>query len=242
MKTKSLVGLLLLALITVSSCSQTKSGLNIGAVKLTNAADSASYAIGVNVATGIKGNGMKDLNIEALAKAFQDVYTDGKLQITAEESNPLLQAYFSTLMETRAADALAEGQKWLAENGKKQGVVTTASGLQYEVIREGTGPKPTATSQVKVHYHGTFIDGKVFDSSVDRGEPVTFGLNQVIPGWTEGLQLMSVGSKYKLYVPGNLGYGARPPQGMEPNATLIFEVELLEIDPKAPEATPEIKK
>jgi FKBP-type peptidyl-prolyl cis-trans isomerase FklB len=242
MKTKSLIGLLFLALITVTSCSQSKSGLKIGAVKLTTAADSASYAIGVNVATGIKGNGMKDINVEALAKAFQDVYADEKLQITAEESNPFLQAYFSTLMETRAADALAEGQKWFADNGKKNGVITTASGLQYEVLREGTGPKPVATSQVKVHYHGTFIDGKVFDSSVDRGEPVTFGLDQVIPGWTEGVQLMTVGSKYKFYVPGNLGYGARPPQGMEPNATLIFEVELLEIDPKQdPAATPEIK-
>ena len=134
-------------------------------------------------------------------------------------------------MEKKAASSLADGQTWLAANAKKAGVKTTASGLQYEVMREGTGPKPVATNTVKVHYHGTTTDGKVFDSSVQRGEPVEFPLNNVIPGWTEGVQLMSVGSKYKFYIPGNLAYGAKPPQGsgIAPNATLIFEVELLEI-------------
>lgn len=243
MKTKSLVGLLILALVTVTSCGQMKnSSLKIGNVKLVTAADTASYALGVNVASSVKGNGMDELNIEALAKAFQDVYANEKLQITAEGSGPILQAYFGKLMESKAASGAIEGKKWLDENGKKKGVITTASGLQYEVIREGTGPKPTAASKVKVHYHGTFTDGKVFDSSVERGEPVEFQLSGVIKGWTEGVQLMSVGSKYKFYIPGELAYGPRPPQGsgIAPNATLVFEVELLDILPAdaPPAATP----
>ena len=232
MKTKSLVGLLLMALVTVTSCSQSKnSTLKIGAVKLTTPVDTASYALGVNMASNVKNMGLEDINMEAFAKAFQDVYANEKLQITEAESNPILQAFFSKLMEKKAASSLADGQTWLAENAKKTGVKTTASGLQYEVMREGTGAKPLATNTVKVHYHGTTTDGKVFDSSVDRGEPVEFPLNGVIPGWTEGVQLMSIGSKYKFYIPGNLAYGPRPPQGsgIAPNATLIFEVELLEI-------------
>jgi FKBP-type peptidyl-prolyl cis-trans isomerase len=234
MKTKSLVGLLILALVTVTSCGQMKnSSLKIGAVKLTTPVDTASYALGVNMASNVKNMGMDEINLQAFAKAFQDVYGSEKLQITEAESNPILQAFFTTLQEKKAVSGLADGQKWLADNGKKTGVVTTASGLQYEVMREGTGPKPTAASTVKVHYHGTTTDGKVFDSSVDRGEPVEFPLGNVIKGWTEGVQLMSVGSKYKFFIPGNLAYGPRPPQGsgIAPNATLVFEVELLEIMP-----------
>ncbi|MCX6226421.1 MAG: FKBP-type peptidyl-prolyl cis-trans isomerase [Bacteroidia bacterium] len=234
MKTKSLVGLLILALVTVTSCGQMKnSTLKIGAVTLATPADTASYALGVNIASSVKKNGMDEINLQAFAKAFQDVYANEKPLITEEASGPILQAYFGNLMEKKAASSLSEGQTWLAENGKKTGVTTTPSGLQYEVMRQGTGPKPTATSTVKVHYHGTTIDGKVFDSSVERGTPVEFLLSNVIPGWTEGVQLMPVGSKFKFYIPGNLAYGARPPQGsgIAPNATLIFEVELLEILP-----------
>lgn len=235
MKTKSLVGLLIIALVTATSCNQMKnSTLKIGAVKLVTPTDTASYALGVNMASNVKNMGLEEINLQVFAKAFQDVYGNEKLQITEAASGPILQAFFGKLMEKKAASSLAEGQTWLAENGKKTGVKTTASGLQYEVMREGTGPKPTAANTVKVHYHGTTTNGKVFDSSVDRGQPVEFPLNGVIPGWTEGVQLMSVGSKYKFFIPGNLAYGARPPQGsgIAPNATLIFEVELLEILPE----------
>lgn len=242
MKTKSLIGLLLLALITVTSCSQSKSGgLNIGSVKLTNAADSASYALGVNVATGVRESGFKDINLTALAKAFQDVYGDSKAQITYEETMPLLNAYFRQLMEKQAADNLVAGKKWLDENGKKQGVITTASGLQYEVVREGTGPKPTAESTVNLKYVGTTIDGKEFDSSKDQ--PAKIDLRSVVPGFREGVMLMSVGSKYKIFIPGNIAYGERGPRGIEPNATLVFDLELLSIESaNQPELPTPVKK
>ena len=126
--------------------------------------------------------------------------------------------------------SIAAGKKFLEENKLKEGVITTESGLQYEVIKMGKGAKPTATDKVKVHYHGTLTDGTVFDSSVDRGEPITFALNQVIPGWTEGVQLMPVGSKFRFYIPQELGYGARQAGSIPPYSTLIFEVELLGIE------------
>ena len=133
-------------------------------------------------------------------------------------------------MSIQYGDSKKEGEDFLAENTKKEGVITTESGLQYEVIKMGDGKKPTANDNVKVHYHGTFIDGTVFDSSVERGEPIVFGLNQVISGWTEALQLMPVGSKFKLYIPSDLAYGAQQAGQIPPYSTLIFEVELLGIE------------
>ncbi|MFO7615909.1 MAG: FKBP-type peptidyl-prolyl cis-trans isomerase [Bacteroidales bacterium] len=232
MKTKIWVGLAALALLTTTTCGQMKnSPLNIGKVELTNATDTASYALGVNIASAIIEQGFEDLNLTILAKAFQDIYGKDKPLITNEESNGILQEYFMSLAGKAGEANLIEGQAFLEKNGKKNGVVTTASGLQYEVITQGTGPKPTAESVVKVHYHGTLMDGTVFDSSVDRGQPVEFPLNGVIRGWTEGVQLMPVGSKYKLYIPSDLGYGADVPPGgpIEPNTVLIFEVELIDI-------------
>jgi len=187
-----------------------------------------SYALGANVGESI--------GIEIDFAAFQKGYTDamkGENKFTMEE----MQACFGSIQEQMQAkqnqvlDVEKEkGKNFLAENKKRAGIKETASGLQYEVIVMGNGPKPEATDQVKVHYHGTTIDGKVFDSSVERGEPITFGLNQVIQGWTEGLQLMPVGSKFKLYIPSDIAYGDRSPTpAIKPGATLIFEVELLEI-------------
>jgi len=187
-----------------------------------------SYALGANVGESI--------GIEIDFAAFQKGYTDalkGENKFTMEE----MQACFGSIQEQMQAkqnqvlDVEKEkGKNFLAENKKRAGVKETASGLQYEVIVMGKGPKPEATDQVKVHYHGTTIDGKVFDSSVERGEPITFGLNQVIQGWTEGLQLMPVGSKFKLYIPSDIAYGDRSPSpAIKPGSTLIFEVELLDI-------------
>ncbi len=203
----------------------------IGPVKLATELDTASYALGVNMGNQIKSIGMNEVSIMAFAKGFQQVIDGDKTEVTVEETNNILQAYFTNIQEKKAQANLKEGQDWLAANGKKSGVITTASGLQYEVMREGTGIKPLATDSVKVHYHGTLIDGTVFDSSVDRNEPVEFALNGVIPGWTEGIQLMSVGSKYKFFIPSDLAYGENPRPGgpIEPNMALIFEVELLDV-------------
>jgi FKBP-type peptidyl-prolyl cis-trans isomerase len=232
MKTKSLVGLMIVTALAVTSCNQMKNSTSkLGPVKLATELDTASYALGVAMANNVKDIGMTEVNINAFAKGFQQVINGEKTDFTLDECNPILQNFFSGIQDKQAEKNLADGKEFLDKNGKKNGITTTASGLQYEVLREGTGAKPAATDTVKVHYHGTLIDGTVFDSSVDRGEPVEFPLNRVIPGWTEGVQLMSVGSKYKFYIPGDLAYGPNPPQGspIGPNVVLIFDVELLDI-------------
>jgi len=190
-----------------------------------------SYALGANVGESFKSSGIEVI-FEIFKEGFFDA-TKGANKFSQDE----MQACFMDIQMKMQAKQNQEvgvekekGQQFLAENKKRGGVKETASGLQYEVIVQGTGPKPAATDQVKVHYTGKTIDGQIFDSSVQRGEPITFGLNQVIPGWTEGLQLMPVGSKYMLYIPSDLGYGDRG-QGptIKGGATLIFEVELLDI-------------
>ncbi|WP_163322056.1 FKBP-type peptidyl-prolyl cis-trans isomerase [Draconibacterium mangrovi] len=206
------------------------------AVKLETSADSVSYAIGVLVGANNKQQletapGSEEMNLEAMAAAFRLASLGEEVEITEADANAIVQQFFRDASERENQANLEEGNKFLEENGKREGVTTTESGLQYEVLTEGTGEKPGETDKVRVHYHGTLIDGTVFDSSVDRGEPVVFGVTQVIPGWTEALQLMPVGSKWKVYIPSNLAYGANPRPGgaIEPNMALIFEVELLEI-------------
>ncbi|MFV0591402.1 MAG: FKBP-type peptidyl-prolyl cis-trans isomerase [Draconibacterium sp.] len=204
-------------------------------VKLETRVDSVSYAIGVLVGANNKKQlegapGHNDMNIEAMAQAFRSSSLGEEPKIAEEDANALIQKFFMEENDREAQENLEAGSKFLEENGKREGVTTTESGLQYEVLTEGTGEKPTATDQVRVHYHGTLIDGTVFDSSVDEGEPVVFGVNRVIPGWTEALELMPVGSKWKVYIPAELAYGERGAGGdIGPNAALIFEVELLEI-------------
>lgn len=190
-----------------------------------------SYSLGVNVATGVKAQGLDTIDANAVAKAFKDVFEGNELDISEEESMEVLQAYFGKIQEAAQKEAGAAGAAYLAENATKEGVITTASGLQYEVMNSGNGAKPTAADKVTVHYHGMLTDGTVFDSSVDRGEPAQFGVTQVIPGWVEALQLMSVGDKWKLTIPSNLAYGDKGAGGMiGPGATLVFEVELLAIN------------
>ena len=178
----------------------------------------------------LMGSGVEKLNYQDLALGIEDVLTHQQPKISYQEAQQVLNQFFQELEAKVAGAAKAEGEKFLAENAKREGVKVTASGLQYEILEPSLGQKPKATDTVRVHYEGTLIDGTVFDSSYQRGEPIEFPLNGVIKGWTEGLQLMPVGSKYKLYIPYELGYGERGAgQSIPPYAALIFTVELLEI-------------
>lgn len=192
--------------------------------------DKISYALGLSIGNNFISSGIKNVDFESFLKGMQDVVNGAPAAISYEEAQQLLNEYFGKLQEERLDLNLKAGEEFLAINKNRPGVVTLPSGLQYEILKEGNGPKPTATDQVKCHYHGTLIDGTVFDSSVERGQPATFGVNQVIPGWVEALQLMPVGSKWKLFIPSNLAYGkSGAGQTIEPNSALIFEVEILDI-------------
>lgn len=222
-----------LAITLLSACSQGQKG----PVTLTTEMDSVSYAIGVDIGSNFKRGKMEDVNVDALSKGLRDGL-DSNVMMDQALLEQVMQNYMQKLQEKRMAEEQAateenrvKGEAFLAENGKKPGITTTASGLQYEVVTMGTGPKPSATDKVTVHYTGTLIDGTKFDSSVDRGQPATFPVGGVIRGWVEALQLMPVGSKWKLYIPSDLAYGpSGGPGGSIPgNSTLIFDVELLEI-------------
>ena len=193
--------------------------------------DKISYAIGLSMGQNLMGSGVTSLEYADLAAGIKDVLEKNQPQISYQEAQQVLGKFFSELEKKIAGEAKAAGEAFLAENAKREGVKVTASGLQYEVLDATIGQKPKATDKVRVHYEGTLIDGTVFDSSYKRGESITFGLNQVIKGWTEGLQLMSVGSKYKLYIPYQLAYGERGAgANIPPYAALIFTVELLGIE------------
>lgn len=201
-----------------------------GGVVLKNLSDSASYALGVNIATSLKMQNMTSINTTLLNRAMQDVFNGKTTLIDENSSFMVLNAYASKMQEAKSKSAIDSGQHYLAKNKLRPGVKVTATGLQYEVITQGSGPKPSAEDTVTVHYRGTLIDGTEFDASYKHGQPISFPLNRVIPGWTEGLQLMSQGSKYKLFIPYNLGYGLQgSPPVIPGGAALIFEVELLEV-------------
>ena len=193
--------------------------------------ENVNYAFGILVAKQLKQFGVKP-DAAAIAKAFADIEAK-KATLTPAQCQQVLQKAHQAYSANAAGRNKEEGAAYVATNGKKQGVTTTASGLQYEVLKKGEGAKPKATDSVKVHYHGTLLDGTVFDSSVERGEPISFALDGVIKGWTEGLQLMNIGSKYKFTIPSDLAYGERGQGGdIGPNSTLVFEVELLGIEAK----------
>lgn len=195
--------------------------------------DTVSYSLGVNIGSNIKTQGVKELNLPAMMQGMKHVMSGDSPWLNDQQAMAAIQAYFSKISEAKGAESKKKGSEFLAENGKRKGVTTTASGLQYEVIKMGEGDKPLATDEVTVHYHGTTTDGQVFDSSKDRGEPATFPLNGVISGWTEGLQLMPKGSIFKLFLPSELAYGERGAgEKIPPHAVLIFEVELLDIKKK----------
>lgn len=191
--------------------------------------DTASYSVGLSLGLRLKSQGAKSLDYESLIKGIDDVLSDNEWIITREESDSINYEYFQNQRNNMFQKIKEEGETFLAENAKRPEVTVLESGLQYEVLIQGAGDKPGATSNVTVHYSGFLINGTMFDSSVERGEPVTFPLNRVIQGWTEGLQHMSVGSKYKLFIPSDLGYGSRGAGAdIPPYSTLIFEVELLD--------------
>ena len=188
-----------------------------------------SYALGMSIGHQLQQMNATELNIEDFAKGIKDVF-GGKTEMTEAEAQVAVQGFFQQKAKEQADTAKSEGETFLTENAKKENVVTLPSGLQYEVLREGNGRKPDATDKVECHYEGTLINGQVFDSSYQRGETATFGLNQVIKGWTEGLQLMQEGAKYRFFIPYNLAYGEQGAgQSIPPFATLIFDVELIKV-------------
>jgi FKBP-type peptidyl-prolyl cis-trans isomerase FklB len=214
----------------LAGCNQSQSYNKPVKVDLKNNTDSASYALGAQLGSSLKRDGLDTLlNIKLVLNGIQNGALDTS-GFTPEQIATIVQGFFQKEMEKKNESLKASGDAFLAENGKKPGVTTTASGLQYEVIKEGTGPKPTPESTVSVFYKGTHVNGEVFDESRDNN-PVEFPVGQVIPGWTEGIQLMTVGSKYKFYIPGALAYGPQgsPQGGIGPNEVLVFEVELLGI-------------
>ena len=192
--------------------------------------EKVSYALGLSLGNNLLGSGVTTLDYSKIAKGIEDVLEQKATDMAAEEAQAVITEFFQSLQSVQADKAQAEGKAFLAQNANRAEVVTLASGLQYEILTEGNGAIPTADQTVKVHYHGTTLDGNVFDSSVRRGEPTSFGVTQVISGWVEALQLMPVGSKWKLFIPSDLAYGAQGAgQAIAPHATLIFEVELLDI-------------
>ncbi len=220
----------------LASCSSDSDQGTPKPIELVTNQDKLSYAFGMNIAESLQQMA-GDVRVEILVRGIEDVMAQREPLLTQTQAGEVISEYSNRrraegerVRKETAEKNRTEGQAFLAENAKKPGVITTASGLQYTVLTEGSGPKPKATDRVRVHYHGTLLSGKVFDSSVDRGEPVVFELNRVIPGWIEGLQLMGVGSKYKFFVPPELAYAESAPGEIGPNAVLIFEVELLGIE------------
>jgi len=211
----------------------------VGGPTLKSTQDSLSYAIGLSVANFYKQQNITNINTTLVTRAINDVNHQGKLLLDEQQANSCIVNFMQKSKAEKSSGNKKLGLEFLAANKNKPGVVTLPSGLQYSIIKEGTGPKPAITDQVRVHYHGTLIDGKVFDSSVDRGQPIELSVNGVIPGWTEALQLMPVGSKWKLFIPSTLAYGDQQAGPMiAPGSTLIFDVELLDVKDPPPEPAP----
>ncbi len=202
--------------------------------------DRLSYALGLSMGNNFRSSGIESIQVQDFADGVAAVFEGSKPKMSYEEAKTVIQEFFQGLQakQEETAKAMAElneksGRDFLDRNGKREEVKTTSTGLQYEILEEGTGAQPTAKDTVKVHYTGKLIDGTVFDSSVERDEPATFGVTQVIPGWVEALQMMKAGAKWRLFIPSQLAYGPNGAGGViGPNQTLIFDVELLEINPK----------
>jgi FKBP-type peptidyl-prolyl cis-trans isomerase FklB len=193
--------------------------------------DSLSYSLGVLMAQSLQKQGISEIDVTSYSKGVQDMIAGGELDIDINKANQIVQEYMQAAQAKQYEGIIQKGKEFLSENGKREEVTVLPSGLQYEVLKAGDGPKPQPSDKVTVHYHGTLLDGTVFDSSVDRGQPASFGVTQVIQGWVEGLQLMPQGAKWRLFIPYNLAYGERGAGGkIGPYSTLVFDVELLKIN------------
>lgn len=222
-----------------ASCESTKK--NTGNVTLANESDSVNYALGINVGESLKQLGVTEINEDILTTAINQAFAgDTTVIMNNEQAMQYLNVYFQKMQVKKSEKTLEEGKKFLEENGKKEGVITTASGLQYQVIQEGTGASPVDGEKVTVHYTGTLLDGTKFDSSLDKGQPLTYPINKFVPGWTEVLKLMKEGSKYKVWIPSELGYGSNGNQRIPGNSVLVFDMELIKVLPA--DAAPEEKK
>ncbi len=192
--------------------------------------DKVSYALGLSIGNNFQNSGIKNLQVDDFVKGLKDVLDEAAPAIGYDEAKQVINDYFMQLQKEKLEINKKAGEEFLSINKHRDGVVTLPSGLQYQVLKKGDGPRPTPTDKVKCHYHGTLIDGTVFDSSVQRGEPAVFGVSQVIPGWVEALQQMPVGSKWRLFIPSDLAYGEHGAgEAIEPNSALVFDVELLDI-------------
>lgn len=229
---KSLLPVLAAAFMVASCNAQNKKT----DIKMSSTIDSVSYGLGVAIGNNLKNSGFDSVKVDIMSQALKEVF-EGKATMKQEDADKIIQGYMAEKEKMKGQENVAKGKAFLEENKKKAGVQTTASGMQYIVMKEGTGSKPGLNDKVTTHYHGTLIDGTVFDSSVERGQPASFPVSGVIPGWTEALQMMPVGSKWKLFLPSELAYGERGAGGkIGPNSVLVFEVELLSIDaPDAPQ-------
>jgi len=226
MKYKSLLLAACMSFATLISCNGQKGK---SAVALKTQADSVAYGIGVSIGTNMKKDGLDSLNLDVLSAGLKSAMHGDSTMINAQQAQGVIQAYLGNKQKMKGEAELTKGKKFLEDNKKKPGVTELPDGLQYLVMKEGTGPMPKETDSVTVHYHGTLIDGTVFDSSVDRGQPITYPLNGFVKGWQEALKMMEVGSKWKLFVPPSLGYGDHGSGKVPPNATMIFEMELIAI-------------
>jgi FKBP-type peptidyl-prolyl cis-trans isomerase len=232
MKNFKNAGIVLLIVFVLQACNTA----SYKSAKIETKTDSLSYMLGLTIGKSFKAEAIPGIKPALVAKGINEVMS-GDSTLPENEINMFLSMYFKQLQEEKANKNLKEGEAYLKENKNKEGVVETPSGLQYKVIQEGTGASPIATDVVKCHYRGKLLNGDIFDSSYDRGQPAQFLLNGVIPGWTEGLQLMKEGGKYELYVPAALGYGSRGAgKKIGPNSVLIFDIELLEVLPQAKNA------